>query len=179
MFSLFSLVFYYYLLNKSLKHHNQIIYTCIFISKKLQNSPILICIVRFLIGPQDPYSLCKLWDRIWAWMLGQHAGCFITSFYVYIRHSQANLQLGLSDCPAKPIHNWVYQAAGNQANTLLGLLGYSTKPTNSWVYQTIGSQSNIHIEDHPSQLTDGFIRLLIQAITLLGLSDYSSKPSRC
>ena len=75
-------------------------------------------------------------------MLGQHAGCFTTSFYIYIRHSQANLQLGLSDRPAKPIYNWVYQAAANQANTLLGLSSYSAKPANSWVYQTTGSQAN-------------------------------------
>ena len=62
--------------------------------------------------------------------------------FIYIKHSQANLQLGLSDRPAKPTYNWVYQAAPNQANTLLGLLGYSSKPTNSWVYQTVGSQDN-------------------------------------
>ena len=39
--------------------------------------------------------------------------------FIHIKHSQANLQLGLSDCPAKPIHNWVYQDAGNQANTVI------------------------------------------------------------
>ena len=65
--------------------------------QELQDNPILICIVHFLIGPQDPTSLCKPWDCLWTWMLGQHAGCFTTSFYIYIRHSQANLQLGLSD----------------------------------------------------------------------------------
>ena len=98
-----------------------------------QNNPILICIVRFLVRPQDPASLCKPWDRLWTWMFGQHAGYSTTSFYlyIYIMHSQANLQLGLSDHPAKPIYNWVYQAAANQANTLLGLLGYSAKPTNN------------------------------------------------
>ena len=78
MFSLFSLVFFY-LLNKSLEYHNQIIYTCIFISKKLQNNPILIYIVRFLISPQGPASLCKPWNCLWTWMLGQHAGCSSTS----------------------------------------------------------------------------------------------------
>ena len=62
--------------------------------------------------------------------------------FIYINHSQANLQLGLSDRPNKPINNWVYQDAGNQANTLLGLSGYSAKPANSWVYQTAGSQDN-------------------------------------
>ena len=75
-------------------------------------------------------------------MLGQHAGCFTTSFYIYIQHSQANLQLGLSDRPAKPIYNWVYQATATQANSLLGLSGYSAKPTNSWIYHTAGSQDN-------------------------------------
>ena len=100
----------FYLQNKRLKHHNQIIYTCIFIRKILQNNPILICIVRFLVCPRDPASLCKPWDRLWTWMLGQHAGCFTTSFYIYqaqssqptvgfIRpSSQANKQLGLSGC---------------------------------------------------------------------------------
>ena len=68
--------------------------------------------------------------------------------FIHIKHSQANLQLGLLDCPAKPIHNWVYQAAGNQDNTLLGLSGYLDKPTNSWVYQTTGSQANtIHFHN--------------------------------
>ena len=133
--------------------------------------------MHFLIGPQDPALLCKPWDRLWTWMLGQHIGCFTTSLYIYIRHSQANLQLGLSDRPAKPIYNWVYQATATQANSLLGLSSYSAKPANSWFYQTAGSQSNIHIDDQPSHLVDGFIRLLIQAISLLGLSGYSSKPA--
>ena len=44
-----------------------------------QNNPILICIVHFLVGPQDLSSLCKPWDRLWTWMLGQHAGCSTTS----------------------------------------------------------------------------------------------------
>ena len=52
----------------------------------------------------------------------------------HITHNQANQQLGLSDCLAKPIHNWVYQDVGNQANTLLGLSGYLAKPSNNWVY---------------------------------------------
>ena len=39
--------------------------------------------------------------------------------FIHIKHSQANLQLGLSDYLSKPIHNCVYQAAGNQANTLI------------------------------------------------------------
>ena len=99
--------------------------------------------------------------------------------FIHIKHSQANLQLGLSNCPAKSIHNWVYQVAGNQSNTLLGLSGYSAKLANSWVYQTAGSQANIHIEDQPSQLTDGFIRVLSQDITLLGLSGYSTKTANC
>ena len=105
--------------------------------QEFQNNPILICIVCFLVGPRDPASLCKPWDRLWTWMLGQHAGCFTTSFYIYIKHSQSNLQLGLSDRPAKPIYNWVYQAAANQASTPLGLLGYSAKLANSWVYQFV------------------------------------------
>ena len=33
--------------------------------------------------------------------------------FIHIKHIQANPQLGLSDYPAKPIHNWVYQATGN------------------------------------------------------------------
>ena len=116
-----------------------------------QNNPILICIVLFLVRPQDPTSPCKPWERLWTWMLGQHAGYSTTSFYIYIRNSQANLQLGLSDRPAKPIYNWVYQAASNQANTLLGLSGYSTKPANSWVYQTVGSQANTVISPQSPQ----------------------------
>ena len=100
----------FYLLNKSLEYHNQIIYTCILISKKLQNNPILICIVSFFSGPQDPALLCKPWDCLWTWMLGQHVGCSTSSFYTYqaqlrqsivgfIRpSSQANTQLGLSGC---------------------------------------------------------------------------------
>ena len=62
--------------------------------------------------------------------------------FIYIKHSQSNLQLALSDRPANPIYNCVYLAAANQANTLLGLSGYSAKPANSWVYQTAGSQAN-------------------------------------
>ena len=100
MFSLFSLVFY--LLNKSWEYHNHIIYTCIFISKKMQNNPILICIVCFLVGPQDPALLCKPWDRLWTWMLGQHAGCFTTSLYIYIS--------GI----VKPTFSWVYQTVNNR-----------------------------------------------------------------
>ena len=58
--------------------------------KELQNNPIVICIVCFLIGPQDLASLCKPWDRLWTWMLGQHAGCFTTSFYIYIYQAQSS-----------------------------------------------------------------------------------------
>ena len=87
--------------------------------------------------------------------------------YIYIRHSQANLQLGLSDRPAKPIYNWVYQAAANQANTLLGLSGYSAKPANSWVYQIGGSQANTVTFPQFSQHQN----LHSQASLQLGLSD--------
>ena len=62
-----------------------------------QNDPILICIVHFLVGPQDPASLCKPWDCLWTWMLGQHVGYFTTSFYIYISST------------FNPTLSWVYQ----------------------------------------------------------------------
>ena len=113
----------------------------------------------------------------WAWLSqGTREQQTHTQPY-HITHSQANLQLGWSDCLAKPTHSWVYQAAGTQANTLLGLTGYSAKRANICVSQTTHSQSNIHIKDQPSQLTDGFLRAHHQAILLLGFSGYSAKPA--
>ena len=64
---------------QELEDYNQTIYTCIFISKKLQDNPILICIVYFLSGPQGPALLCKPWNFIWTWTLGQHVGYSTTS----------------------------------------------------------------------------------------------------
>ena len=51
--------------------------------QEVQNNPILICIVDFLVGPQDLASLCKPGDLLWTWMLGQHAGYFTKLFYIY------------------------------------------------------------------------------------------------
>ena len=125
-----------------------------------QNNPILICIVRFLVRPQDPASLCKPWDHLWTWMLGQHVGYFTTSFYTYIRHSQANLQLGLLDrqqitCTYinntlisttnhQPIrHHWVYQAINNNTCTYIN----NKRPFPGFISSS-NSTTPYHTRDH-------------------------------
>ena len=96
--------------------------------QEFQNNPILICIVCFLIGPQDPALLCKPWDRLWTWMLGQHVGYFTTSFNTYIRHSQANLQLGLlvrQQITCTYLNNTLISTTNHQpSQPLLGLSGH-------------------------------------------------------
>ena len=114
--------------------------------QELQNNPVLICIVHFLIGPQDPASLCKPWDFLWTWMLGQHAGCFTTSLYIYIRHSQANLQLGLSD--RQQI------ACTYINNTLISTTNHQPSQP-SWVYQAINNNTCTYINN--KQPFPGFI----------------------
>ena len=108
--------------------------------QELQNNPILICIVCFLVGPQDPASLCKPWDRLWTWMLGQHGGYFTTSLYIYIyiRHSQANLQLGLSD---RQQITYTYLN-----NTLISTTNHQ-ESQHSWVYQAINNNTCTYINN--------------------------------
>ena len=134
MFSLFSSVFY--LLNKSLKHHNQIMYTCIFISKKLQNNPILICIVRSLIGPQDLASPCKPWDRPMDLDV-RSAHRLLHNILLYI--------LGT----IKPTYSWVYQTVQPSQYTIGFIKLQPIKPTFSSVYQTVNKLhaliSTIHL----------------------------------
>ena len=137
--------------------------------KELQNNPILICIVFFLDGPQGPASLWKPWDRLWTWMLGQHTGCFTTSFDIYIRHSQANLQLGLSDCQQitctyinntlmSTMHLYL-QPIIIQANTV-GFIIPSTNHLHLYQQYTYINNALISTTNHqPSQYTIGFIRL--------------------
>ena len=122
---------------------------------ELQNNPILIYIVCFHVGLHDPASLCKPWDRLWTWILCQHIGCFTTSFYIYIRHSQANPR-------------WVYQTinkspilisainiyiSGTVKPTLVGFIRLSTnflylyqqpiiiQANPDWVYQAINNNT--------------------------------------
>ena len=106
--------------------------------QELQNNQILIYIVRFLIGPQDPALLCKPWDHLWTWMLGQHTVYFTTSFYIYIRHSQANLQLGLSD------HQQITYTYIN--NTLISTTNHQPSQ-HHWVYQAINNNTCTYINN--------------------------------
>ena len=107
-----------------------------FISKKLQNNPILICIVRFLIGPEDPTSISKPCDHLWTWMLGQHVGYFTTSFYIYISGT------------VKPTFSWVYQTI-NKSPTLISTMHLYQQP--------IISQANIVGFFRPSTITHALI----------------------
>ena len=135
--------------------------------------------MRFLIRPHDPALLCKPWDHLWTWMLGQHACYFTTSFYIYIRHSQAN------PC-------WVYQTVNKSPvlisaiNTYISgivkptLVGFIRPSTNllylyqqpiisqsnpHWVYQAINNNAcphinhNDHFPYHPRDHTVNYICL--------------------
>ena len=107
--------------------------------QELQNNPILICVVRFLSGPQDLALLWKPWDRLWTWMLGQHAGYFTTSFYIYqAQSSQPSL---------------VYQTV-NKLPVLISTTNHYPSQ-HSWVYQAINSNTCTYVNN--KQLFLGFI----------------------
>ena len=104
--------------------------------QELKNNPILICLVCFLVGPQDLASLCKPWDHLWTWTLGQHTACFTTSFYIYIS--------GI----VKPTFSWVYQTV-NKSHVLISTIHLYQQP--------IISQANIVGFIRPSTITHALI----------------------
>ena len=118
-------------LNKSLKHHNQIIYTCIFISKNCKIIQYLSVLCISSLVHRILLHFASL-DRLWTWMLGQHVGCFTTSFYIYIRHSQSNPR-------------WVYQTL-NKSLVLISTTNHQPSQ-HSWVYQAINNNTCTYINN--------------------------------
>ena len=55
--------------------------------------------------------------------------------------SQSNTPLGFTDCPAKPIINWVLQAAKETIQQHMGFLDLSSEATHS--YTTVGYEQNV------------------------------------
>ena len=108
-----------------------------------QNNSILICIVRFLVRPQDPASLCKPWDFLWTWMLGQHTGCFTTSFYIYQAQS-SQPSVGFIRLSTNRLH--LYQQYTYINNALISTTNHQPSQ-HRWVYQAINNNTCTYINN--------------------------------